>query len=180
MHLVVFAPNLMGAMLLMLQKTCCKRLIKGIMETAGTAILVDLERIRLLPGNENREICRFQMWFQLSMQLMHQHTMATYRAWPRFFLEFYDSEMATHANGIASHVTRSLKRLRVFTPSYQGWLRSRPAVVECPITYETTHDPVRGSDGFCYDRNALLTYLAKGGTTSPMTRERMSTIVSRC
>lgn len=49
---------------------------------------------------------------------------------------------------------------------------------ECPILLEETSDPVLASDGWVYDRNALLTFLC---TTehprSPMTRERLSLIV---
>lgn len=180
MHLVVFAPNLMEAMLMMFKRACCKDLINAIMSTAGSAILVHLERLRLHPQNSNREISLFDMWYQLAIELVHRHTTTTYRAWPRFVLEMYESEKRTPVAGIAGHVTRTLKRLGAFSTRYQGSLRSRPAAVECPITCETTHDAVRASDGFCYDRNALLTYFSKGGTTSPMTRETISTIVAAC
>ena len=52
--------------------------------------------------------------------------------------------------------------------------RRRRCEHTCPILLDSTSDPVLGSDGFVYDRDAILTYLSKGGTTSPMTREMLS------
>ena len=47
----------------------------------------------------------------------------------------------------------------------------------CPILLDLTDDPVLASDGFVYDRDTILTYLSKGNTKSPMTREHLSTIL---
>ena len=55
--------------------------------------------------------------------------------------------------------------------------RRRTGKKSCPILLDFTDDPVLASDGFVYDRDAILTYLSKGNKTSPMTREDLSTIV---
>lgn len=39
----------------------------------------------------------------------------------------------------------------------------------CPITQEIMENPVIAADGHCYEKNALIQWLAKGKETSPLT-----------
>ena len=47
---------------------------------------------------------------------------------------------------------------------------------QCPITLMDFVDPVMASDGFVYERNAILTWLTKN-SRSPLTREGISSQV---
>lgn len=44
-----------------------------------------------------------------------------------------------------------------------------PDAYICPITSEMMSDPVSTSDGFTYEREAILEWLRSGNTTSPLT-----------
>ncbi|CAF4486217.1 unnamed protein product, partial [Rotaria sp. Silwood2] len=46
-------------------------------------------------------------------------------------------------------------------------------ILKCPITCELFREPVTGQDGHTYERNAIITWLKKNGT-SPITREPMT------
>ena len=46
---------------------------------------------------------------------------------------------------------------------------SIPDAYICPITSEMMSDPVSTSDGFTYEREAILEWLRSGNTTSPLT-----------
>ena len=43
-----------------------------------------------------------------------------------------------------------------------------PDAYICPITSEMMSDPVSTSDGFTYEREAILEWLRSGNTTSPL------------
>jgi hypothetical protein len=44
----------------------------------------------------------------------------------------------------------------------------------CPITHEVMTDPVSDNDGISYERNAILEWLSRGNTTSPVSRRPLS------
>ncbi|GAB6027955.1 hypothetical protein CHUAL_002183 [Chamberlinius hualienensis] len=44
----------------------------------------------------------------------------------------------------------------------------------CPITHEVMKDPVIASDGFSYERKAILEWLQSGKASSPMTNQKLS------
>ena len=52
--------------------------------------------------------------------------------------------------------------------------RSLPPQLLCPITHDVLHDPVVAADGYSYERSAMLTWIASGNCTSPMTNEPLS------
>ena len=43
----------------------------------------------------------------------------------------------------------------------------------CPLTLELMRDPVRASDGFCFERAAIESWFRKGNTRSPLTNEEL-------
>lgn len=49
-----------------------------------------------------------------------------------------------------------------------------PNEFKCPITQEVMKDPVVASDGFSYEREALVTLFKTGDRRSPLTRERLN------
>ena len=57
-------------------------------------------------------------------------------------------------------------------PSSMESLESSPGLV-CPITQSLMHEPVIGTDGYTYERQAIEAWLLKHGR-SPMTREPMA------
>ena len=54
-----------------------------------------------------------------------------------------------------------------------------PDAPECPITLAPCVDPVCASDGYVYERDAILTHIANGGA-SPMTRAELHPRVAAC
>lgn len=44
----------------------------------------------------------------------------------------------------------------------------------CPITHEIMREPVRCSDGFTYEKNAIVEWFMSGKLTSPITNEELS------
>ena len=166
-HLAAYAPNIVST-LAALRGGQMPRFVARLLETAGTAIVVQLERDRI--AHEDGELA-LDAWMA-TRHLLRHHTVALYRAWPRFALRAFE----THRETMQPEVERSLRRVGAFGTRYQGRLRSTRRY-ECPILHDETMDAVRASDGFVYDRDMLLTHLANGATTSPMTREPVSTIV---
>ena len=49
-----------------------------------------------------------------------------------------------------------------------GTKQTPPDAYICPITSEMMSDPVSTSDGFTYEREAILEWLRSGNTTSPL------------
>ena len=49
-----------------------------------------------------------------------------------------------------------------------------PASFRCPITQDVFLSPVVASDGYTYEKQALLHWFADGNFTSPMTRARLN------
>ena len=49
-----------------------------------------------------------------------------------------------------------------------------PASFRCPITQDVFLSPVVASDGFTYEKQALLNWFADGNFTSPMTRAQLN------
>jgi len=160
-HLLCFSPNLLVSLVEL--DDLMPMLVNRVLERAGTAIIVDLV-------DEDGDPAR---WIATLIQLIRTHTAVMYRAWPRMIMSVYKA----HGEAFSLTVTRTLRRAGAFSKRYTGRLRSQGNLVECPILMDETTDPVRASDGFVYDRDSILTFFAKGGTRSPLTRERMSTIV---
>jgi hypothetical protein len=50
---------------------------------------------------------------------------------------------------------------------------------ECPITSELLHDPVIADDGHSYERTAIESWFATGNRTSPVTGQRLESLVLR-
>ena len=46
--------------------------------------------------------------------------------------------------------------------------------LRCPITLEVMVDPVACSDGFSYERGAIVEVIYRGNGLSPLTRERLA------
>lgn len=165
-HLVVHAPNLYDTLEVLAGNM--SGFVNLLMTVAGSAILVDLEDLRT-----NETVPGAPDWWSITHHLICHHTDVTYRTWPRFVTTVHSA----HREHFPSKVTRRLLRQCLSVKKYAGRLRSHAALVECPILMDLTTDPVRASDGFVYDRDSLLTYFSKGASRSPLTRERVSTIV---
>ncbi|GAB4819662.1 hypothetical protein N2152v2_006708 [Parachlorella kessleri] len=56
---------------------------------------------------------------------------------------------------------------------------SMAAVVRCRLSGKALRDPVVAADGWTYERSALETYLAGGGTTSPVTGQPLGSTLLR-
>lgn len=84
------------------------------------------------------------------------------------------------------HLTKTeLAQLVALWPSRVCAALGRPVVPpdvtctqECPIAQEPCTDPVIASDGFTYERDAILRWIVQSGT-SPMTREPLDSLVVR-
>ena len=59
----------------------------------------------------------------------------------------------------------------------QGFLDTLSDACSCPITLELFVEPVLASDGYTYERKALVKHFATNGPTSPMTRAPMARAV---
>lgn len=92
--------------------------------------------------------------------------------------------MASHVRG-ACWTSEDMMNLFLLWPMRMANLAGTRSIVfenpttahECPITCECCTDPVVASDGFTYERDAILTYLLHGNRTSPMTREPLHPVV---
>lgn len=51
---------------------------------------------------------------------------------------------------------------------------SLPQELLCPITQEFMREPVVASDGYSYEKSAILKWISTGNTTSPMTNEPLT------
>ena len=75
-----------------------------------------------------------------------------------------------HRNKILRAV-QSLCHPQHLSTSYSDDSRTLLPELLCPITHEIMREPVVAADGYSYEKNAILTWIGNGNTTSPMTNE---------